>query len=374
MPITAYSRHFKRELDVAQFLDLAARAANVAPMRNAADIPADWREWIKQDILCPSCGVPGAHIVGTSRSRATSIPIRQTHFRFDSAGIDAHHPFCEFSPTADAKIQEAVQVDFLKSRGNDTQVVRDLVCRAIANGLLSQEDIRDMRQWYFDTKVANRFYVTATESDILWMFSIRPPYPDEPIFHPCHAEVPGFDWKAAGRAHLMRIRSGKTLDLRGLYLPDSRSKALSLLKKYEGQEMFDVTAIEVEYKKTIALCSFIGQNFASLDISLKKRSSQDFPVSLLAFCAVLLFKRTWNFDGAVRLLVDIINAPSASDQNLGNVIGLNPFHDYRGWSIIKAAIDFTGSESGQLNFESKLNDAVIALKQAHAAWVSAGKP
>lgn len=37
---------------------------------------------------------------------------------------------------------------------------------------------------------------------------------------------------------------------------------------------------------------------------------------------------------AVGLFAKLIAAPSASDETVGNIIGLNPFHDYQAWETL----------------------------------------
>jgi len=72
------------------------------------------------------------------------------------------------------------------------------------------------------------------------------------------------------------------------------------------------------------------------------------PVALLALCALVLFISNWDMNAAIAALSRLLLAPVPSDLTLGNVIGLNPFHEYAAWRILflrkwlpKAPADWT---------------------------------
>lgn len=106
MPTTAYSKYFRRELDVEQLAKLLGAPLNVAG--SEPDVDARWREWIRSDIQCSSCGISGAQVVRSARTRETLKAVRQPHFRFVAqSGGDAHHPFCEFYGADGAVMRQA---------------------------------------------------------------------------------------------------------------------------------------------------------------------------------------------------------------------------------------------------------------------------
>ena len=94
MPTTAFSNHFRRELDVGQ---LARLILWDTPEASEDHLSEAQRAWIRTDVRCSSCGVGGAQIVRATKSTGTRGGTRQAHFRFigDDA-MDAHHRFCEF--------------------------------------------------------------------------------------------------------------------------------------------------------------------------------------------------------------------------------------------------------------------------------------
>lgn len=61
--------------------------------------------------------------------------------------------------------------------------------------------------------------------------------------------------------------------------------------------------------------------------------------SVLALSALLLFGRDWDISKAIADFAKISPAVGTADQQLGNVMGLNPFHDYEAWAALKKLQD-----------------------------------
>lgn len=55
----------------------------------------------------------------------------------------------------------------------------------------------------------------------------------------------------------------------------------------------------------------------------------------MAFTALLLFLNDWNLNQAAAFFARIATYQGYVGQILGNVMGLNPFHDYEEWSAVK---------------------------------------
>ena len=75
MPKTAFSTFFQGEFDVDQLLIRVGYP--VAQDTDLTGLHHDLRQWIANDVVCPSCGVGGAVVVGRSRARGTGKAVSQ---------------------------------------------------------------------------------------------------------------------------------------------------------------------------------------------------------------------------------------------------------------------------------------------------------
>jgi hypothetical protein len=62
-------------------------------------------------------------------------------------------------------------------------------------------------------------------------------------------------------------------------------------------------------------------------------------VSVMALSALLLFVNRWNMEEAISSFVIISALAGHADPSLGNIMGLNPFHDYVAWEKLKQLQD-----------------------------------
>lgn len=69
----------------------------------------------------------------------------------------------------------------------------------------------------------------------------------------------------------------------------------------------------------------------------------------MAFTALLLFLSNWDLNQAAALFARIASYQGYVDQSLGNVMGLNPFHDYEAWSALKVIQETPTSEIAPYN-------------------------
>jgi len=93
MPLTAYSRTERREIDVNQALNLLSLRYGTLPLESN-EIPEEWRAFLRTDIECPCCFVTGVDVVQQSISKTSQKVVRQGYFRFSSPG---HRPECDFT-------------------------------------------------------------------------------------------------------------------------------------------------------------------------------------------------------------------------------------------------------------------------------------
>lgn len=375
MSKTAYSSRFAKELDVEQLLILMNSGSALPHAQDLGWLPATWREHIRQDIRCPSCGAGETQIVSGATSKRATSPLRQAHFRFTAPdGRDAHHPLCDFSPGNLLKEDKESLVDLSSERSGETRFIRRLVCIGIEQSHFSQATIRSMRQWYFETKVENLFTVTGTVEAVEYLAKLERMilYPDFIPFHPSQGDLPDFDWALAARITLARDAAGLRRGTARTLL-DAIPRAKSLIERYQGREVLNPSCLKVPYDKTLKLCALLAKNCRHLKYSDGDVAAFRFrgaPQLLLAFCSLLLHSSNWSMETAVTKLALVLKAPEPTDSTLGNVIGLNPFHDYLAWEIVREASELVERRGAIPDFDAELQAAEDGLRTQHTIWKS----
>jgi hypothetical protein len=342
MPLTAYSISDKVERDVDQVLTrLSVQFGQ--PYTSVEAIPEAWRVFLRSDLQCPSCFVQGAEVVRSAKKAGRAG--RQSFFRFTNPG---HKPHCDFGGTDTANTVPENLVAFGKARTPLTRAVRQLVCTGIEKGFFSQASIRDMREWFFNKKVQSLFDVTLDSRIIKWLCDLDqasrqasrglPPGVD---LTPEIAAMPDFDWsaEAAKRVLVGDPRHQETMvaiqHQRIHWFGEVGERITSLARRFHGRTVFDPTLLANEYRLTCSLAEFIRYNYAPLKGTVGASGT----VSVLAFSALLLHIRGWNISLAISDFAKIAAVAGHSNQNLGNVMGLNPFHDYLAWTGLKKIQD-----------------------------------
>jgi hypothetical protein len=368
MPTTAFSSRFKRELDPVQLLMLLG----ADPFE---DISQEHREFISNDVVCSSCGVTGAQIVSQSKSRATAKAIRQPHFRFRSPiGQDAHNKFCEFNEEATPS-SECFLINFADERSAETRFIRSLVCKGIENDIFDQQSIRDMRQWFFELKCKTRIRMTTTTAAISWMKRLSNLPTRGKTFQPSKAVKPNFNWKNAAQDSFCENHSQLLEFLRqrrvASQFPNSSfTRATALSKTHFEQEVLDTSILRPHYTKAIDLAAFVA---SSSDFPIEVKHPTQYPIygaptSFLALSALLLFVSKWDLDDAKELVAKLFLAPMASDQTLGNVMGLNPFHDYGAWEVLAIASELAALSPANPDLDKILEETEARLREEHRLW------
>lgn len=337
MPLTAYSISSEKELDVEQLLDQLSARAGIGRI-SPEDLPDAWRAHIRTDLECPCCFVVGAEIVREAVSRTSGRAVRQACFRFAVPGHQAH---CDFASSERANATPENLVPFGVANSNLTRAVRELVCTGIQVGTFNQRSIRDMREWFFNKKAEALFEVTLDPRVPKWVAGISRttahsfgPLPLGVALTAEIASVPGFDWVSEA-SRRQRARHQEILDAiqqQRLWIHDTADRIESLAKRYQGQVVFDPSVLAVEYGKSQALASFICRNYDPIKPGSRNGS---IAVSVLALSALLLFVSNWDLNSATATFAAIAAAAGRSDETLGNVMGLNPFHDYDAWDRLK---------------------------------------
>lgn len=374
MPATAFSVRFARELDVDQ-LAILMTGTQPTPDRDGAELLSIFSDAIRADVQCSSCGKFGAGVVRPAKSRASKAVLRQAHFRFvDPSGGDAHHPFCEFYGNEETRSPQVSLLDFGSEKSPETRAVRLLVCKGIEQGIFDQRRIRDMRQWFFDLKSATRFTVSMPLEAISWAHALqRHPHFRRWQFHPSQADMPAFDWKAAAKKQFTEDHF-HLFDL----LDDIRSddkiwqQASELARKNHGREVFNAAALQPYYEAALSLCAFVAAN-GGVDFGKGQPEYYRWkgaPVALLALCALVLFVSDWDMNAAIASFSKLLSAPAPSDLTLGNVIGLNPFHQYAAWRLVIASAEVAARATGELDYDRQLASTEAALREQHRRWKS----
>jgi hypothetical protein len=367
MPMTAYSKTYEKELDTNQLIALFKNETLAASVETLKNIPDDVRSFVHRDAVCPSCGVEGAILVSGASSKEDKTPLRQAHFRFvrENNG-DAHREFCEFANSSDDTPRLGGDTKFDKPRTNEQKLIRILVCKAIESGIFNQSDMRSMRQWYFDTKTSGSYLLTISDKPFIYLNRlVRTVNFDTFVHHPSHAELPGFDWKHATIARFSQDNFKILEALRSKRVTFAIPEAAKLVEKFQGKNVFDVTALEPYYQKTIELCTFTTRH-----VIPQSKTKKYAPASteLLAFCSLLLSISDWSINSAIDKLVKITKAPAPNDLLLGNMIGLNPFHDYSAWRLIKLVKELEKDFDFEKSVEEKISETEALLKAEHLEW------
>lgn len=340
MPLTAYSISEEKELDVEQVLRTLSQRAEFKDLTSADQIPDSVRDFLRSDLECPCCFVIGADIVKEAISRTSKRAIRQACFRFTSPG---HRPQCDYATNDSANFTPENLVQFGIANSNLTKAVRELVCTGIELNAFSQKTIRDMREWFFQKKAEASFRVDLDDRLPAWvdkLWRIAGPssgqLPPGVSLTAGIAAMPGFDWSMES-TRILTERHKDSLNIiqeKKLWTHGVVDRMESLAKRHHGQIVFDPTALQAEYDQTISLARFISHNYAPIRQGGKNKTG-DMASCVLALSALILFVSNWELGRAIATVAAIAASVGHADQSLGNVMGLNPFHDYPAWSKLK---------------------------------------
>lgn len=344
MPLTAYSISAQKEEDVGQVLKRLSTEFGEC-IATVEAVPEAWRAFMRQDLQCPCCFVTGAELVKEAHSKARTTPVRQACFRFSNP---KHQEHCDFDSTRTANTVPENLVAFSDSNSAITKAVRELVGTGIELGLFSQKSIRDMRQWFFTKKTQSMFVVTLDPRFPKWMNLLyRQKFYAKTVegveLTPEIVANPKFKWRAAAaREQLLRHPEFQAFldafnNKRNAFMLEYNRMG-TLARRWQGRTVFDPSLLEEEYRKTCQLAEFMVKNYKPLKFATSNKGIT--VSSVLALAALLMFVRDWDQDLARSDFSRITEVAGNSNQDLGNVMGLNPFHDFRAWQALKAVQEF----------------------------------
>jgi hypothetical protein len=223
-----------------------------------------------------------------------------------------------------------VDIDFSVNDA-DTRLLRRLVCQALGARIFEKADIFAMRRWFLDARDQYSFLVMAKPERIVWSYGLLRLRGERPLeFRPSHRAMPGFRAIRAAQRHMLHQYREVVSTARGLFLSARvRDETARLAKRYAGTSIIDLSPLEPQYDLTRRL-AFLMVDLGDLKLSKTKHLQYGDRVSeaLMALSATLLFVCDWNLDAALERFAKILAAPEPTDLSLGNVMGLNPFHDF----------------------------------------------
>lgn len=333
MAITAFSKKFKRELDVKQFQNLYQQFPN----------ELDLSDFTKTDIECPCCGVTGGRIVKEGISLKTKQAVKQAHFAFKKDdGGDSHLIFCDYysGPDKENRITNDSNISLASSQNEVTQEIRKLVCSAIHNDIFQQVDIRNMRQWFLEMRSKEDFLVENSKHQLNLLKHTIIRSPRNKDAYTIDKNIVNEEWFDLDQEVYESLATkfpypDKIRNIPGMnYLLTRRAiikKAISISQKNHGLYEFDRNLLEEKYRIASQLSSRIIQCndllYQKLGHNIRRARSNN---PLMAYSATLLFVNNWNIEKALKMH-NAIACSTTENENLGNVIGLNPFIHYDAW-------------------------------------------
>ncbi|WP_299006342.1 hypothetical protein [uncultured Caulobacter sp.] len=364
---TAYSQSYGRELDFKQLLALRKVIASVDDP--ALDLPGEERAWLRADLLCPSCRCDGAVAVLSDAPATQNGNTRQAHFRFlDASGRAAHKRGCDFYPLDEEPgLTRGVDVAF-SANDRETRLVRELVCKARSIGVLSRTDIFAMRHWFLEVRDANTFVVKGEPIMADWLFAVFKLQMFTPLaFQPFHVNLPGFDANEAARRHLaFHYRDFSSTIPRVGFSAATRDRTRRLLAAHPGQPLIAIGVLREKFERTQAFARLMVE-YGSLKLSKARVSGyliSDTPIALLAFASALLFVSDWSIDAALGRFAQVLAAPLPDDLTLGNVMGLNPFHDFSALEIARFISAIPSQPGRTYDFDAEMSGVLAMIQNA----------
>lgn len=377
MPLTAYSKSLAIEVDFDQYRRLLSEQFRER-LPQVGKLPDHWRQHIQQDLECPCCFVTGAELVKEVEAMA-GLRKRQAFFRFTKPG---HQEHCDFAHAESTNAAPENLVAFGESRSSLTRAVRDLVCAGIALEIFSQQKIREMRKWFFDTKVQSLFLVSLDPRVPSWLLALanityqaKHALPSEVRLTHGIATLPGFRWKLEAARRLLErypLEVQKLEQVRKRSVVGDFRKVAELAKRHHGRKVFDPTVLKAEYGQTLALARFIAGNYKPLRTAAQKWPDPNVP-SLLALSALLLYVRRWDLEGAISDFVRIASVAGTVSHDLGNVMGLNPFHDFPTWEALKTVQEADIPIPGKFDLEAEWDELEVELRAQYAVGGSSSE-
>lgn len=360
MTITAYSRTFKSELDAQQFEKLFNEK------NSSSDL--NFRDFVRADIECPACNVSGGHYVAEAKSSTKGNVIKQAHFAFrDSQGEDAHLRFCDFYTGPDKLnvVANDGRIDFMRSGSETTRLIGLMVCAGIEANIFTQEDLRDMRQWFLNLRAQGSFtfnlnphFLQIARASLIRSKRNKDAYVidlnqvnndwfdiDNEVYQSLFFKFPE-----------LSLSRRQNPDIWGITSKGVTAKAKSIIVKDSGTITFDRSILSEKYELATKLASHIRGAHPRLRGLLRNSTSvlrKSNP--LMALAALILFVSDWDVAIAVKKADEILKVKAINDVAAGNVVGLNPFIHYSAWVLVKALHELQAELGYKIDFDAEFS-------------------
>ncbi len=71
---------------------------------------------------------------------------------------------------------------------------------------------------------------------------------------------------------------------------------------------------------------------------------------------------------AITKFAKLLSVPAPTDHTLGNVIGLNPFHEYAAWHLVVIAAELAANSPNGLDYSAQLTAIESQLREQYRIW------
>lgn len=360
MAITVYSKRFKRELDKEQL----ERLYN----ENALYEHQDFREFVYTDAECPICNVSGASFVSEGYSSKTKKKVKQAHFAFrKTSGEDAHKVFCDHYKGLDP-IKDSAGEAFTDLNRNDnspiTKAVREVVCRGIENNMFSQEDIRNMRQWFTELRESGTQLIDYSPH-VVNLIRAAIYYRPEKRGYEFDINKKNERWfniesevyKSLSQKYpaiIIDLSDDKNMAfVNAIHGTTITKQAHKLIRKDKGHRVYDRRLLSDKYNDALELSLYITRRHNDLFRKFTRKSDLKKSSQLLAVSALLLFISEWDMSTAIQKFQFLVEAGQSKLPDAGNVIGMNPFIHYDAWEVVHTIKDMMSSLPDLSNIDAE---------------------
>lgn len=361
MAITSFSIKYDRELDATQYLSLLGYDLDKDP--ELRHVSKEMRDFIHQDLMCPSCGVRGAILVSGSQNKIKSKNTKQPHFRYiDYYNEDTHDELCDFRESKPFKDISVETISFTKSKSENTKLIAEYVSKALHYKLFNRADIANFRVWHLNKKKNNLVKLNIEPTKIPHYVSIfRCKFNEQELFHPALGDITYLDWKFYATERLVR-KEKLLLDIVEKHKNHFRN--FSEISKYmkNGDYIFDVRILDEKYILIKKLSRFFTLNFKEIFKSKYEISFLD------AFLGLIGYVNNWDYNMSKIMIAKIASLPNGDYDNTDNIISLNPFKDYEVIKTVLNMNDVSDKLWNEITFNSEVDNEIAKMKNEYKSW------
>ncbi|GHA41811.1 hypothetical protein ACFFLZ_14405 [Photobacterium aphoticum] len=333
MSLTVFSKRFKKELDYFQLerlFEIEVKHTEIS-----------FRDFVKIDAECPCCHAADGHYV-KEKLNGDGRAISQPCFRFKK-----HYDFCIYNSVKSELNESYISFAMPKEGSDTTKRISHLVCAAIENNFFSQEDIRNMREWFSGEKFYEIGEVNINPHIInLAKVAIRRRNHGEKYYLPYNLNENNLSIEAYESMHFRyKIFEGKSKFIHAIDSKACQNKVISS----NGHERVLINNLNKLYDidlKVRSLSSSIIMAEKWPRISKCRVNERE---SINAFSSLILYINNWDLHKSFKLYFDLKSIEQVTNNNLGSLIGINPVSNFRYLSCLSIinsiTVDFDVEEA-----------------------------